>query len=256
MPPYNRSSCDQEDLGNFPHKALLLDEDIQDDHQDARPTPSILSDLCVFTGLPRQVTFELDQDCLLLISGLGDYSDDEIQDCWYTETDFLTFKQEALVTLDIYKKSPARVNNIDYTMRGLEHHLEEVRNRRKLMRLVGRMIVFDNQDWPDGTCQSKSDHVAQLYCVASMDAVRVALCRAATDQSEAQAYQRETSSELFNDEWISCISSTDKTLSYPQNHQQTWSAGFSAQEDVSGFDDSWLCAPSGNCSIVGVNIGV
>ena len=245
MPPYNRLSCGHRDVGNFSHMAVLLHEDGQDDHRDPRPKPTILSDMCVFTRLPRQVTFAGDKKTVHLMRGLGDFSNDEIQDCWYTETDFLTLKQETLSTLEIYKRSPESVDNVKYTMRGLEHHMEEFRNRRKLLRLVSRMIVFDNKDFSDGACQSKLEHVANLYSLASMDSVCTALSKAAQDQLEAQEYQRETSLELFNDEWIRCISSMGKIICHPENHEQILSVD-GAKEDVSGFDDNWLCVPSGS----------
>lgn len=254
MPPLNRSSCDpQEDGGKLCHKVLSLDEeDEQSDHRSTLPTPGIISDLGVVTKLPRRVNFALDQENYLLMRDTGDYSNDEIQDCWYRETDFLSFRQEALVTLEIYKKSPERVDNREYTMRGLEYHLAELRSRRKLLRRLATRIVLDDQEFSDDddASESKSDHIAKLYSMASRDSVGFALCRAARDRSDAKEYQREKSSELFNDDWIRCISSTGKNVSCPQSHQQTWSMGFSAKDDISGFDDSWLCVPSNNTGLI------
>lgn len=250
MPPYNRSSCDhQDDAGTFCCKVLSLNGDDEEARRSPLTTSGIFSDLRLITGIPRQVTFAVEKEKVQLIRGRGDYTNDEVQDCWYTESDFLTFKQEALLTLEIYKKNPARVNNVEYTIRGLEHHLEEVRNQRKLCRLVTKMLVLDDQGLSDDACESNSEHLAKMYSVASMDSVAIALSRAAMDQSEAEEYQCESSSELFNDEWIRCVSVMGKNISYPESKQQLYSTGFSAKEDVSGFDDSWLQPQPGNITM-------
>ncbi len=238
MPPLNRYI---EDEGN--DDALRFSNSSQDQGrrdsfdivlEKPAQTTSILKLLVVSE---RRIRF-VDQLQVRSISGLGNYSEQEIQDCWYSATDFAAFRQEVHNTLYNYNKNPTRIDGIEYTMRGLEHHLENLPSTRSLLRMRVRMIVLDGQVRKEGVGDANVERLATLCSVVSRDTVNGAVSMASLDQLSAIRYQMEPANEPFNDDWISCISSMDtnpRYMGYTKYEERT-----GVLNDVAGFDDSWL----------------
>lgn len=167
----------------------------------------------------------------------GDYSDQEIENCWYTASEYASFRQDVCNCVYLCKIEPSRIDEVEYTMRGVEHRTEEGAIRRYTLRSRGKSSVLDEQDFQDGIGESSVQAIADIYSRAASDAVYDALNFAAMDQLEAERHQHEViSEEIFSDDWISSISTAE--LDAPACEVFEGDMGF--LEEVSGFDDAWL----------------
>jgi hypothetical protein len=170
--------------------------------------------------------------------GRGDYSEQEIDDCWCTASEFVSFRQDIFTTLYLHKTEKHRIDGEEYTMRGVEHRVEGASSRRSSLRSRAKSAVLDEQDFQDGLGEASMDDIAAAYSRVANDAVFDVLNLAALDRLDAFRYQNEISyEEFFNDDWISSISTTDVDSS---SSGGTHGTDMSFLEDASGFDDSWL----------------
>ena len=78
------------------------------------------------------------------------YSEQEIEDCWSTASEFASFRQDVCTTVYLLKTDPNRVDDVEFTMRGVEHRMEEGANRRCFLRYRAKTAVFDEQDFQSG----------------------------------------------------------------------------------------------------------
>lgn len=173
--------------------------------------------------------------------GRGEFSKQEIQDCWYTANELASFRLNICTTLYLFKVDPTRVDCGEYTMRGLERKLEEASCRKNCLRARARSAVLDEQDFQVGIGEVSPERLAAVYSIAAREAVLDAINLAALDQMDAFCYQNQSPiDELFPDEWISSISSNEwnkRQINHSPNKPPTDQG---SPEDLSGFDDSWL----------------
>lgn len=235
MPPLNRFVEGQENNGAFRNQTSCHGHSRRASFGGLLESP-VKSSVCERKrGLRRRVTGFLGQRQIRSVKCRNDYSEQEIKDCWYSDTDFAAFRQEALITLDVYKNFPSRIDGVEYTMRGLEHHLEKIPNRRNLLRMRARRVILDHQEFKGAIGWSTVEHVATMSSSVSKNSVLAALSIATLDQLAASQYQMEGTQEPFNDNWISCVSSIEMASS------TLMSTEHNANSDVPGFDNSWLC---------------
>ena len=175
------------------------------------------------------------------IPGRGDFSKQEIQDCWYAANELTSFRLNICTTLYLFKVDPTRGDCAEYTIRGLERKIEEASCKKNCLRARARSAVLDEQDFQVGIGEVNPERLAAVYSIAAKDAVVDAINLAALDQFDAYRYQNQAPiDELFPDEWISSISSTEWRTLQPNNAQNKPKPDQSSVEDLSGFDDSWL----------------
>ena len=180
-----------------------------------------------------------EQNTMYGIPGLEDFSEQEVVDSWYKTPDFLVFRRESFLTVDIARIDPSRIDDIEYTLRGAEHRVKEVCDRRNLMRWRARRAVMMEQEFQEGIGEASSDRLAEEYAHVSADAVYDALNIAAIDQMQASSFRSEhLADETFSDRWIKAISSdlekkcTQVGILYTKEQGST--------ETGTCFDDSWL----------------
>lgn len=181
----------------------------------------------------RRVRF-LDEDETFSIIGRGDYTAQEIEDCWCTASEFAGFKRDVYTTVHLKRIDPSRIDEVEYTLRGAEHRTEEGSARRYTLRSRAKSTVLDEQDFQDGIGEADGSLLAEVYARCTSDAVFDALNLAALDQLEAErSHQESVYEDLFNDDWISSISSLDSDSAFT-------CSGDNSYLDLPGFDDAWL----------------
>ena len=178
----------------------------------------------------RRVRFSEENQIHQIISR-EDYSVQEIDECWYTASEYVSFRQNICMTVYLHKIDPNRIDGTEYTMRGVEHRVEGASSRRYSIRSRAKSAVLDEQDFQDGLGEASVNYIAAAYSSVTKDAVFEALNLAALDQLDIFRYQNEAAyDDIFNDDWISSISATSDAIE----------VDVSFSDDASGFDDSWL----------------
>lgn len=237
MPPLNRLIEDQEN--NSWHRQVPAHDGSRNNNISAisGSTSKVVASNEDSSTLKCRTHFN---DCpeIHQIPGRDDYSSEEIQDCWYTASEFSRFRLDICTTVYLHKIDPSRIDGKEYTMRGVEHKMGDSSCRRYCLRSRARSAVLDEQDFQEGIGEPSAERLAALYSVAAKDAVLDALNLAALDQLEAFRYQNEAvTDEFFPDEWISSISTTPRVESISCH---AYKAELKFLEEASGFDDSWI----------------
>lgn len=229
----NRSPCSSEDQalarrsGGQEHSFIPMLENPP--KQNDCPTRNRQGGRVSFSG----------QNTLHGIPGLEDFSEQELVDSWYKAPDFLIFRRESFLTIDIARIDPSRIDDIEYTLRGAEHRVKEVCDRRNLLRWRARRAVMMEQEFQEGIGEVSSYRLAEEYAHVSADAVYDALNVAAIDQLQASSFRSEyLADETFSDQWIRTISLDFNKKCAPQGILNA-EEQFSSQTGTC-FDDSWL----------------
>ena len=193
----------------------------------------------------KSVRFNEEQQVHEIISR-NEFTNQEIDDSWYTADDFTTFKRDVTTVTYLMIHHPGCIDDVKYTSRGAECRVDEIVQRRHQWRLEGRTAVMVAQARGDGHL------MAAVYSDMSHEAVREALEIAILDEENAKAYQKEECQptfpkDLFSDEWISSIAVLTSSPSVYQPELTAPEANFWNDNDYddSGFDDSWLRDISG-----------
>jgi hypothetical protein len=197
-----------------------------------------------------------------------EWTDEERTQRYYTQEEYFAFKSDVFTTLFYIRNYPHRLDNIQYTGRGVECRDPAVAKRRNQIKQVAWSTVFDEQKHQQQqTSNDTGDWMATMYSNAAKPALREALDLAAADESDVINFreQEETQDDAFSDDWISSIllsssnlsSSTSTTTiksscgdnnqsSSEQQQQQKGNedngddCGFVVFGEPSGFDDSWI----------------
>ena len=94
------------------------------------------------------------------------YSSDEIQDCWYSEKDYNTFRREILETIELMKHN-VYIDDVRYCQRGLEKYFEDADLERRQVQAKARFAVMKGQEMGKGmnleNSMSLSDSIAHHY---------------------------------------------------------------------------------------------
>jgi hypothetical protein len=195
------------------------------------------------------------QNSIYKIPGRVEFSEQEIVDSWYRARDFANFRKEIILTADIFRIDPIRIDDIEYTMRGAEHRVNEVYERRNLLRRRARQAVLLEQEFQECMGEASADRLAEEYAQVSADAVCDAVKIAALDQMQASRFENEwAKDEPFGDHWISAVSSGDGNGSSNIENKFCRLAGqVNSITEVSSdadFEDSWLFASTGTDTTV------
>ena len=234
MPPLNRLLEDQEN--NFWHHQVTQQNDSRhSSFRIALEGPFKISSEA--TAVSRQTARFSDKEETYPIISREDYSEQETMDCWYTAREFASFRQDACTCVYLDKTDKDRIDEVEYTMRGVEHRTKQGSTRRYTLRSHAKRTVLDEQDLQDGMGESNPDMLAAAYARTASDAVFDALNIAAVDQLEAERHQYGSAfDQLFSDDWISSISKGAVDISTVRDSHDADISVFEA----SGFDDSWL----------------
>jgi hypothetical protein len=165
------------------------------------------------------------------------YSKDEMNDAWYSASDYAAFKQDIAATCYLITHDPDVVDGRleEYIRRGVECRMQDAVTRRHGRKFQARSAVLDEQEFQLGLGEPSEDWIANLYRQVSTATVNEALGLAALDQLDAERYQNEANQgdDEFNDDWISSISSDSAFARRPLEE-------LNVLDDASGFDISWL----------------
>jgi hypothetical protein len=174
-----------------------------------------------------------------MVPGREDFSQKELVDSWYKAHDYAIFRKESFLTADISRIDPSRIDDIEYTLRGAEHRIKEVFERRNSLRLRARRAVLLEQQFQEGMGEPSADRLAEEYAQVTVDAVYDALNIAAIDQIQASRFRNESSAEeSFSDRWISSLSSD---VQNPDFLEKRSCATEEAPTEISAcFDEAWL----------------
>jgi len=183
-----------------------------------------------------------EKNSLHAIPGLEDFSEQELADCWYKAPDFTAFRAECLHTAHLHRMHPNRIDDIEYTLRGIEHKVKEVSDRRNELRWRARRAVLLEQKFQECIGEASPDRLAEEYAHVTVDAIYDAINIAAIDEMQVLCFRSESFlDETFSDRWISSVSSND------QENEDLYGIVYRAivkEENLAAmnacFDDSWL----------------
>ena len=187
------------------------------------------------------------------IPHLSDYSDEEVALLYNTPSDYTRFRQDVADTLYMIAHVPNAVDGIRYTSRGVEGRTRGVSKQRQRIKTEAWNAVFDEQTYQRAIEEPDSDWIGAVYHRAAVESLQEALELAQLDVIDVSRYQQEVSFDLFDDSWISSVSSQEEEPSYRNEHQIETLYVFASDEDnasvginkapvvdCSGFDDSWI----------------
>lgn len=187
-------------------------------------------------GTQRRARFSESVTCHLTLTR-SEYSEEESKNCWYSASEYASFRQDVCTTVYLMQIDPNRVDGVDFTMRGVEHRVAEVSLQRRRLRSLSISAVLDEQSFQRGIGESSQDEIAKLYARHCEHAVLEAINLAAWNKLDAEQSQSDIAEDdFFADDWISSVSST---ASAEKNCVIPWEES-ELLDNVSGFDDSWL----------------
>ena len=115
------------------------------------------------------------------------YTDNEIEACWYTKSDLADIKEDIITTRDLIASGQLRRDTEEYVRRGAENYLQKEVLRRSRVKSKAREAVFDEQDaqW-DNEISPEPAYIAHFYRAATHSEVRRAYSTGLRDQIEAE----------------------------------------------------------------------
>ena len=234
MPPLNRFLEDQENtvwrLENQSHEGVSSHGGLE---SPSKPRNALAEEI---SSSERRARFS-EENQLHAIIRRKDYSEQEILDCWYTAQEYASFRHDISTTVCLHKIDNTRIDDMEYTMRGVEHRVKEASCRRCSIRSSAKSVVLLEQDLQDGLGELNVEYIAATYADVARASVYEALNLAALDRLDTFRYQNEHVLEEFNDDWISSISTPigDSAINGGPHM-----ADRGSEEDLQGFDDLWL----------------
>ena len=146
-----------------------------DDHGDIRQKEE--------TKPQASVSFAPEEDNITHESmSRSEYSQTEIQACFYSVSEYMAMKREALKTLHLNRTSSLSPQDPEYTMRGLECRTRECSNNRRFVRYNAAAAVFKEQ-----AKNSDPEAISDAYHAVSWHSMYDAHTQALADEQDAQA---------------------------------------------------------------------
>jgi hypothetical protein len=156
--------------------------------------PAALLSTAKKAGRDRKVTFNK-QVKVTAVTHLNNFSDEEIERCWYEKADFLRIKEEFMLTVKLMNWGDLPKDTLGYCIRGTEFQTHEGARRRKLNKEVARDTVRDEQDeqWDEGIFDP--DVLVSVYIAATRQCRVEAQLMGLEDEKDA----RESDAAVLHD---------------------------------------------------------
>lgn len=205
----------------------------------------------------KSVSF-FDQAEIQYISSSREWTDEEKRSRWNSDEDYTNFHLDLINTIYLIRNEPESIDDVCHSARGVECRDPIVKKRRRLWKTQAWDVVFEQQKLQRARNEEYSGYhylVASLYSHFTQVAMRSAIDTAAQDEIDARNYQNENEhtqfeeTDLFNDTWITSISSSFSENSSFDNSTEVASVDNSSTDDdfgfyifgeKSNFDNSWL----------------
>jgi hypothetical protein len=111
---------------------------------------------------------------------IDDYSDEEVEACWYTRKEMQSTKADAKTTLMVMGVN--RVNHDSMCTRGLEYITPEARVQRYFIRANAKNAVFKEQNSQLADKMCNRDKIAEVYYMKTHRSQMVARLMARVDR--------------------------------------------------------------------------
>jgi hypothetical protein len=133
------------------------------------------------------VTFR-EEEHVCEIPSLEEYTEEELNACWYTKAEYKSFKRSSLVTLKLNRAGEIPVGSTEHTMRGLECRTREGAQERKDNRTEAWTVVLQEQERQHKAHLNDIVALSNLYHQVT-DRLQYAACiQGMCDELEAREY--------------------------------------------------------------------
>ena len=132
-----------------------------------------------------RVAFE-ETDEVLYVKHISEFSQQEIQDIWFSVEDFAQFKEDCKRTISMMKELGVSFQNTEVTCsRGLEHFIETRKSNRKSRRANASRAVLAEQELQFKEGSYDPEYIAEVYQEISVTCQAEAYSAGLRDQEEA-----------------------------------------------------------------------
>ena len=141
-----------------PEEAMDLHESHREDGLAKKPRPK---------SMTKSVHWA-DYGIFFEITHINDMSEDEINDTWYSRSDYQSFRQDCYMTIDMAtaaREAGKRLSGSKvFCERGLEHMIDEERSRLRRERVQeGVEVVLDEQEFQRNQRMDLPEIIAEMY---------------------------------------------------------------------------------------------
>ena len=106
---------------------------------------------------------------------LNDFSDDEIDACWYSDTEYSNMEEEIRFLSTLIDQGQLELEDSSYCLRGAESHtaLQSSRRHEVKLAVVGEVIREQALQWAEGSSDPEYiAHVSQIKSIQSLEYAR------------------------------------------------------------------------------------
>ena len=119
---------------------------------------------------------------------LNNYTDDEIDACWYSDLEYYAMKEEIRAVAHLLQEGIVDIH--EDVARGLESRCSSGASRRRELRQAAIDAVLDEQEYQDSCRTCDPDYMALMYKHAGHSAVEDARIQGLCDQRAAYPLMR------------------------------------------------------------------